>query len=455
MSEHQTATDVWPRVTIGSVCAVNPPRPPLQRVADNTEVTFVPMAAVDEHTGTIVAAQDRTLGEVRAKSYRAFSPGDVLFAKITPCMENGKAVVVPSTASQLGFGSTEFHVMRPGPSIDAQFLWHYVRQERFRSDAEQHMAGSVGQLRVPADFLKEATIPLPPLDEQRAVAALLSGALNGSRAADGHLAAAQRAIERFREAILFAAASGHLTVGWREGHTCSPVAAGPELTLQAKANESGSPNTSDLIDIPSTWAWWSVEGITERVIDYRGRTPPSQDNGPIPHVRTTQIRKGRIDWNTDRFVNQETYDAYMTRGIPRRGDVLFTMEAPMGEVGVIDRAEPFSVAQRILLMRPGDGLAGEFLNIALRSHPVRRAIEYRATGSGVLGVAYKRLRSLMLPKPPMAEQLEIVRRATRLLATADSLEDRIALVEQKLRRNSQALLSKAFRGDLAGVGTSA
>jgi type I restriction enzyme S subunit len=203
------------------------------------------------------------------------------------------------------------------------------------------------------------------------------------------------------------------------------------------------------LEVPATWAWWAIEAATEEVIDYRGRTPPSEASGPIPHVRTTQIRNGRIDWETDRFVTKETYDAYMTRGIPQRGDVLFTMEAPMGEVGVIDREEPFSIAQRILLLRPAGVIQGEYLALALRSEPVRRSMEYRATGTGVLGVAYKRLRSVLLPVPPIEEQAEIVDRTRQLLARADRIAKRLETSAAKVDGISRAVLTKAFRGDLA------
>jgi len=168
-------------------------------------------------------------------------------------------------------------------------------------------------------------------------------------------------------------------------------------------------------------------------------------------VRTTQLRDGRIDWHVDRFVAAETYGTYMTRGLPERGDVLFTMEAPLGEVGVVDVDEPFSIAQRILLLRPGDGLTGDYLALALRSPAVRRAIELRSTGSGVSGVAYKRLRSVLIPKPPLEEQFEIVRRAHAALKTAEELATALSRARDALERSVRATAAMAFRGEFAVV----
>lgn len=439
----------WEATTLGAACEINPPRPSLTGLPDDTSVMFVPMAAVDEVTGTVASPEQRTLRDVRTKSYRTFAPSDVIFAKITPCMENGKTAIVPDIATRIGFGSTEFHVLRPRLGVNPAFIWHYLRQEGFRRLAEEQMTGSVGQLRVPAAFLMGFRIELPPKEVQDQLVRVLDAAIASGRSAAKRLVAARRALERFRQALLGAACSGRLTVDWRQANRRSPVDSGPVLSGPALANASGSPNTDELVEVPETWAWWPVEAVTEKVIDYRGRTPPNVGAGPIPHVRTTQIREGRIDWATDRFVTEDVYAKYMTRGIPRPGDVLFTMEAPMGEVGIVDRDTPFSIAQRILLMRPGNRMTCEFLALALRSRPVRRAIEARATGTGVLGVSYKRLRSVLLPVPPLDEQGEITRRIEPLLELADGLQRRIAVASKQVDRSSQAVLARAFRGELS------
>lgn len=329
--------------------------------------------------------------------------------------------------------------------LNQRFLAAFLRGHF--ADINSNHRGS-GIPHVNPDYLRNLDIPIVSELEQLSIADLTEAAAEMAGSTGSHLAAARRAIERFRQAVLAAACCGRLTGDWREQNHCGAVEPGPPLSSQAAANASSSPNTDELAEIPDTWAWWPVEAITERVIDYRGRTPPSGGSGTIPHVRTTQIRGGRIDWQTDRFVSRDVYDAYMTRGIPVRDDVLFTMEAPLGEVGIVDRDEPFSIAQRILLMRPGDQVIGAFLALSLRSHPVRRSVEYRATGSGVLGIAYKRLRSVLLPVPTIEEQAEIVRRVDRLFVTADGLQKRIELASSRVDRSSQAVLAKAFRGDL-------
>ena len=433
--------------TLSDACEINPQKPALKSFPDKTPILFVPMAAVDEITGTVAAAEEKRLGEVRQKSYKTFAPGDVLFAKITPCMENGKSAVVPEFPSGIGFGSTEFHVLRPKDGLDPRYLWHFVRQERFKSAAKNRMTGTVGQARVPAAYLESVPFSAPSPPVQAKVVELLDTTVRAGRDAVDHLAQARAAITRLRAAVYTAACSGDLTADWREAHGSGRVEEGPELSPQASRYASGAPNTDELVEIPSSWSWWAIESATDEVIDYRGRTPPSTRTGTIPHIRTSQIRDGRIDWdNVDRFVTREVYAKYMTRGIPKRGDVLFTMEAPMGEVAVVDRKAKFSLAQRILLLRPASHLTGDFLALALQSSAVRQAIENRATGSGVRGVAYKRLRSVLIPIPPVDEQEEIVRIAGQLVTAARALSQRVHAANRSLAAASQAVASKAFSG---------
>jgi type I restriction enzyme S subunit len=159
---------------LGKVAEINPGIPN-GIGADSTQlVSFIPMAGVSE-SGIIVDIDTKRLGEVQ-KGYRYFEEGDILLAKITPCMENGKAALANGLPYKLGFGSTEFHVIRPGDDSDAHYLFHMVWNPHFRFVAARNMTGSAGQKRVPAGFLERFQIPFPPLEEQKRIAAILDKA---------------------------------------------------------------------------------------------------------------------------------------------------------------------------------------------------------------------------------------------------------------------------------------
>ncbi len=159
---------------LSEVAEINPRLPKALKNSCNGEVCFLPMEAVSE-SGTVVYQERRRINEV-LKGYTHFRRGDLIIAKITPCMENGKAAFLDKLETDIGFGSTEFHVVRPSERIDGRFLFYLLWNPYFRHIAEKRMTGSAGQKRVPASFLKELEVPIPPIEEQRRIAAILDKA---------------------------------------------------------------------------------------------------------------------------------------------------------------------------------------------------------------------------------------------------------------------------------------
>jgi type I restriction enzyme S subunit len=158
---------------LGKIAQINPRSD--ASLAPDDIVSFVPMAAVSAVTASVEAEERRSYAEV-AKGYTAFRDGDLLVAKITPCFENNK-IAHARLSGPLGFGSTEFHVVRPYPDLlDPRYALHFLRQDHVRADGERKMTGSAGQRRVPAQVLADLTLHLPPLPEQRRIAAILDEA---------------------------------------------------------------------------------------------------------------------------------------------------------------------------------------------------------------------------------------------------------------------------------------
>jgi type I restriction enzyme, S subunit len=140
------------------------------QAAKDDMVTFVPMEAVSDTEGKIVASRIVALTEV-VKGYTRFQENDILWAKITPCMQNGKSAVARNLKGGIGFGSTEFHVIRSRDYnlILPDYIWLLIRITSVRELAKKYFVGSAGQQRVPASFLEDLVIPLPPLSEQKQI----------------------------------------------------------------------------------------------------------------------------------------------------------------------------------------------------------------------------------------------------------------------------------------------
>jgi len=163
-----------PRVAIGDVCSVNPTKRELQGLAPETEVSFLPMAEVNEWSLDFEPASTRLLGEV-GTSYTYFADGDVLLAKVTPCFENGKAGIARGLKNGIGFGSSELYVLRPSDKVLPEWVYRCIMHGTFRSKAIVQMTGTGGLQRVPRAFLERFEIPIPPLEVQREIVAEIEG----------------------------------------------------------------------------------------------------------------------------------------------------------------------------------------------------------------------------------------------------------------------------------------
>ena len=159
-------------VRLGQVVDINPSTKVTGSPDDS--VSFLAMADISDE-GRVESVQQRPLAEVQ-KGYTVFQAGDVLLAKITPCFENGKAAFVESLPTQIGFGSTEFHVLRPTEEVNPKFLFHLVWNPNFRRLGASRMTGSAGQKRVPVAFLADYEFSLPSLHEQQRIATILDKA---------------------------------------------------------------------------------------------------------------------------------------------------------------------------------------------------------------------------------------------------------------------------------------
>jgi type I restriction enzyme, S subunit len=175
----------WAIAALSDIAEINPRHP--RDLDDDLLVSFAPMSALSESVPELNGLCDRPLREVR-KGFTHFAERDVLFAKITPSMENGKAAVALHLRNGLGCGTTELHVLRPLAAIDPLYVYHFIHQPSFRRDAKANFTGTAGQLRVPVSFMENAKLPLVPLNEQRRIVAEAGEVVRQS----GYLRAAAR-----------------------------------------------------------------------------------------------------------------------------------------------------------------------------------------------------------------------------------------------------------------------
>ena len=369
-----------PKLRIGDVAQINP-RP--SRVPQLDEkVSFAGMTDLSAERGCITQSALRPYAEV-CKGYTPFHAQDILVAKITPCFENCK-IGEASIPTDVGYGSTEFHVIRPLPArLDRRYLLHFLRQARILKTGERRMTGSAGQRRVPASFLEALEIPLPPLEEQRRIAAILDKAGSLQKLS-------QSAITKLHQ------------------------------TLESSFRRLSTITACNC-------ASKRLEEVVEAIIDYRGKSPEKTAEG-IPLITARLIKEGRILGATE-FIAPESYSEWMRRGMPKQGDVVFTTEAPLGQVAQIDNPD-VALAQRLVLLRgKSKELDNTYLRFALRMNSVAEQIRKRATGSTVLGIRQKELRQIEIPLPALEVQRDFARLALAIEGEIQRLRQRADSVQ--------------------------
>lgn len=403
----------WVEATLEDLCEFNPKHDP--ETDRTTTVNFIPMPAVDDETGAIVdRSAIRPLSEVW-KGYTHFADADVIFAKITPCMENGKIAVARDLENGMACGSTEFHVLRSKGAVEPDFVWRFLRQRSYRQVAERSMTGAVGQRRVPKPFLEATTLPLPPLAEQKRIVAKLDALNAKSARARTELARIETLVSRYKQAVLSKAFSGELTREWR--------------------HDRDWPAVVRLGDVAGSFAY--------------GSAAKSQKSGSIPVLRMGNIQTGKLNW-ADLVYTDDKDEIEKYRLVP--GDVLFNRTnspALVGKTAMYDGERDAIFAGYLIRIVAGPDLDARYLTYALNS-PFGREFSWNAKTDGVSqsNISASKLKEFAFAVPPLEEQHEIVRRIESAFAKIDRLAKEAKRALELVGRLDEAILAKAFRGEL-------
>lgn len=199
--------DSWVWVRLGEVAEVNPNKIKID-IGEDELVDFIPMKNVSESSPEIIEKNFEKFKDLQ-KGYTQFIENDILFAKITPCMENGKTAIISDLKEKIGYGSTEFHILRSSKIINNKLLYNFLKQKRFREDARYNMTGSVGFRRVPTEFMRSYPFPLPPLEEQKEIVRILDEVLGNENKVKELLELEER-IDMLEKSILNKAFKGEL-----------------------------------------------------------------------------------------------------------------------------------------------------------------------------------------------------------------------------------------------------
>ncbi|WP_329029927.1 restriction endonuclease subunit S [Streptomyces sp. NBC_01423] len=406
---------------------VNPLTPAFDRLSDEDQLTFVPMEAVWPD-GRLDISRRRTKSAVAA-GYTRFQDGDVLVPKITPTFEAGRSILIRGLLGGVGAGTTELHVVRPGPRIDPRFLLYTVNTHTFLKLGAAEMYGVAGQQRVPDSFLRDLPVRLPPLLEQRRIADFLDA-------------------ETTRIDTL---------LGLRKAQEV-------KLTERSYASVSDILLPGILSQSLNHWPWtWLPGAPTDRPLvrlgyvcrlqnglTVDGKRDISGDVVTRPYLRVANVQAGSVSLDTvsEITVPREIAD----RSTLRPGDVLMTEGGDLDKLGrgtVWQDELPDCLHQNhVFALRPEPSrLDGNYL--ALMTRTLHGRCYFESTGTKTTNLAStnsSKIMSFPIPLPNVAIQRDLSRKAQKATDSAEAAIRRLNAQCSLLAERRQALITAAVTG---------
>lgn len=392
----------WPLIRLSEISEINPRRPPIVR-HDDALTSFIPMDAVDDISGETARLDSQPFRKLK-KGYTHFQDGDVIFAKITPCMQNGKHAVVRGLIDGYGFGSTEFHVIRPSERVAPEWIHFFLRRQETLNAAVKTFTGAVGQQRVPPSFLENLVLPLPPLAEQLHAIGLLKSQLLEAGAARKAAKLQAQDIALLRSRVL--------------SELFDAVAEAPRRVLGDHA-----PTTSGSTPPRDKKNYWA---------------PPK-----VPWVKTGEVAFGRISTTEEAVSPLALEECSLTLLPPKTVLVaMYGQGKTRGQSAILE--VPATTNQACFAVLPNDTWDPEFLFYWFMGsyQDLRDLSDDRGGNQANLNGAL--LKALEVPAPDREQQLACVRHVKAALSEIDALKAANQKQRSELERLPQRLLHQAF-----------
>jgi type I restriction enzyme S subunit len=472
----------WSAVPLSDAAQINPRDFDLEP-ADNDPVSFVPMASVEAGSGRLDASATRFWSEVK-KGFTRFQENDVLFAKITPCMENAKFALASRLFAGRGAGSTEFHVIRPSLGIQPTYILFFLLQESVRRDARLSMKGAAGQLRVPPEFIERLVIPIPPPVEQLRIVAEIEKQITRLDAAVAALKRVQTNLKRYRGAILKDACEGRLVpteaeVARREHLPYEPASillermlverrsrwetsqlaklrtssVAPSDAWRAKYPNPEVPEIETLPPLPEGWTWTTLSQLSEIQggIQKQPSRKPAQNS--YPFLRVANVLRGRLDLSEIHQI--ELFKGELEKLRLAAGDLLIVEgNGSPSEIGrmAIWRGEIENCVHQNHIIR--SRLLGGMLPAYVAAYWNSRlgassVLKVASSTSGLYTLSVSKVGRIPIPLPPLAEQERIIAEIERCLSVNDELDSQLEANVKRAERLRQSVFKSAFQGKLA------
>lgn len=458
----------WVATKVGEVSTVvrgASPRPKGDPRYFGGDIPWISIADVTAAPGKYLYATREGVTPAGAEKSRLLDAGELI-------LSNSGTVCVPKILGVAGCIHDGFIALRELPEgVDKFFLYCFF--DRIRDSIRQKHKQGVTQVNLNTGIVRDIDLPLPPANEQRRIVEKIDALFAHSKKAKESLDRIPALLEKLKKSILAAAFRGDLTKDWREAHPdVEPAdklleriraerrrrweeaelakmrAKGKEPTndkWKAKYEEP-APIDASLPSLPASWAWASVQSLAVRVSDGVHKKPNYVESG-IPFVTVKNLTAGPgIDLSELNYVTEADHEEFIKRTHPERGDILVSKDGTLGVVRVIETDAVFSIFVSVALIKLLDRSMSHYVGRALACPQVQTQMV--GVGSGLQHIHLTDLRADCVPVAPREEQDEIVRRLDAMLSRIDHLEASWDGLRSRAEALDQAVLAKAFRGEL-------
>lgn len=421
----------WEYVHINEIAQINPKN----NLDDEINVSFVPMNCVSDGFGSTHSFEIRKWENVR-KGFSHFAEGDVGVAKITPCFQNRKSVVFKGLENEAGAGTTELTVVRPNfKVVESEFLLYFFQSQHFIVKGVESFTGAVGQQRIHKDYLKNAAIPLPPIEEQKRIIGIIEQSFEALDIVDELQLQYAADVEVLRSKLIDAGIQGKLTEQLPADGNAQDLYDAIQKEKKKLVDEKVIKKEKDLVkisedeipfEIPNNWKWVRLGDITwfQGGFAFKSNLYVKESLNQVIRLGNVKQDKLLLD-NKPVFVSDElaedaanfvirpNYILITMTGTRRRKDYFYAKLVKSSELD----NKKLLLNQRVGCIRAIKGIYPGYLVKVLQSNIIRNIILEHETGAvnqGNLG-AEDIKKYTYIPLPPYEEQRRIADRIQELL----------------------------------------
>jgi type I restriction enzyme, S subunit len=377
-----------------------------------------------------------------------YRKGDIALSHINSFEHVGKTAVYEGYPEVFVHGMNLLRLRLGHVHALPRFLHFFMRTSRFRDEVRLRAGQAVNQVSINQPNLGGIVIPLAPLPEQQRIVSKVEALLARVNVARQRLAKVPAILKRFRQSVLAAACSGRLTADWREEQDGVESAA----SILEQIDRHGTARTESLYlienDLPDGWVSTVLDNVSVKITDGEHLTPKTTVRG-VPLVSAKDVRDDGVNFSDVKYVSSQDAARFRTRCCPGLHDILVVSRgATIGRVSAVQVDRVFCLMGSVILINPSPLVDKAFMALVLKSPQSHGRLVDLCGHSAQQAIYIRDIRKLPITIPPLSEQHEIVRRVDALLRLADAIENRVAAATARADKLTQAILAKAFKGEL-------